>query len=409
MKYANLIVKGTRLRNYGEDIQIHAIKKLYEYMGIDYNEVVRITPSELFDYSGEEYLIVPINFPFWGRYEKLPHKIIPVFLGISVVGDSIIDSMRMREFQPIGCRDQRSFEILCNHGLEAYLNGCLTVTLPKRCDSISANKVFIVDVCDELLSYIPEDIKKDAEFVTHVFYDREVSEEESMSVYERYKREAGMVITSRLHCAVPCMAYGIPVVYAPKIISTRSVWLQKLIPVYDESMYEEIDWNPAVVDIEDLKKKILRYAANRIRETRDKVLLRYEISEFYEDFTYSKGTPDDMYAPIAYMKENWKADEEIEYIIWGVSQTAEALYEYIEENYKHAALTGVVDMYKHITFRGVESEGIKLLERKKDVLVFVTAESANAVALETFQKLGVDRYVLCWQNPNYRMIRGTER
>ena len=75
MRFANLIVKGTRLRNYGEDIQLHAIKRLYEYMGIDYDEVVRISPNELFSYNGKEYLILPINFPLWGKYEKLSHKI----------------------------------------------------------------------------------------------------------------------------------------------------------------------------------------------------------------------------------------------------------------------------------------------------------------------------------------------
>lgn len=408
MRFANLIVKGTRLRNYGEDIQLHAIKRLYEYMGIDYDEVVRISPNELFSYNGKEYLILPINFPLWGKYEKLSHKIIPVFLGISIVGESIIESMRMREFQPIGCRDQRSVEILRNKGLEAYLNGCLTITLPKRQENVGTGKVFIVDICDELLSRVPEEIRRDAEFVTHLYFDREVSEAESMAMYERYQREAAMVITSRLHCAVPCIAYGIPVIYAPKVISTRSVWLQNIIPIYDESMYDEIDWSPKVVNVEDLKERVLRNAANRVRETYNKVVLPYGISEFYEDYTYNKGTPDDLYLPMAYMKEHWKTDDEVEYIIWGVTQTAETLYDYICVQYKHAKLVGVVDAFKHIVFQGIESRGLELLESKKDVLVFVTAESANATATDVFRRLGKENYVLCWQNPNYSMTRGTK-
>lgn len=408
MKYANLIhSQETRLRNYGGDIQIHAIRKLYEYMGIDYNEVVRITPNEIFDYRGKEYLVLPINYTFWGRYENISNKIIPVFLGLSIVGSSAIDSMRLRKFQPIGCRDQRSLEILRNNGVEAYLNGCMTVTLPRRGKiGVDANKVFIVDVCDELLEHVPENLKQDAEFVTHVYYDRKIDEAESLAVYERYQREARLVITARLHCAVPCLAYGIPVIYAPKIISTRSVWLQNLIPVYDESTFDKIDWNPAAIDIEGLKEKILHNAADKVREAYDKAKQHYEISEFYEDFTYEKGTPDDLYIAMAYMKEHWNELDEIEYIVWGMTQTAETLIEYIQKNYRNAKLVGIIDAYKRVLFQGIESEGTELLKRKKDAVVFVAAESANAMALDIFREMAIDKYVLCWTNPNYKLKRG---
>ena len=85
MKFANLITKGDKVKNYGDDMQVHAIKLLYEYMGINYSDVVRITINELFTYDGEEYLIVPINLPFLGRYPAISPKIIPVYLGISVL------------------------------------------------------------------------------------------------------------------------------------------------------------------------------------------------------------------------------------------------------------------------------------------------------------------------------------
>ena len=49
----------------GDDMQLLAIENLYKYMGIDYNEVVRIPFSELSTYSGE-YVILPLSFPFYG-------------------------------------------------------------------------------------------------------------------------------------------------------------------------------------------------------------------------------------------------------------------------------------------------------------------------------------------------------
>ena len=91
MKFANLIIEGvSKIRNYGDDIQLYSIKLLYEYMGIDYREVVRLPLEELFSYDGEEYLILPINYPFWGgQYHPISPKIIPVifFLNFSILNN----------------------------------------------------------------------------------------------------------------------------------------------------------------------------------------------------------------------------------------------------------------------------------------------------------------------------------
>lgn len=301
MKYANLISRGTRLRNYGEDIQLLAIEYLYQYMGIPYNEVVRITPEELFTYNGDEYLLLPINWPFWGSYSRLSDKIIPVYLGISAVGNSITESMRFKEFEPIGCRDQRTFEICRKNGIEAYINGCMSLALPKS--EKKGEKVYIVDVCDELLEYIPQEFKKDAIHKTHVFYNREIGEEESAGVYQEYRENARLVISSRLHCIVPCVAYGIPVIYASKNLSTRSNWLKSIIPLYDEKNFQFIDWYPEPVEIEDLKRVMLRNAANRVRETWNKFFLQCSLSERFYDKENSNIIPEDLRESIEYMEK----------------------------------------------------------------------------------------------------------
>lgn len=408
MKYANLIIeKTTRLRNYGEDIQIHAIKNLYEYMGIDYKHVVRISPQELFTYDGDEYLVVPINYPFFGQYERLAPKIIPVYLGISFLGisENLIENLRMREFSPIGCRDQRTLEILQKKNVDAYLNGCMTITLPKVENRDNANKIYLVDVCDELVEYIPEKLKRNAEYRTHVFYDRVVTEEESMAAYEEYRQNAKLVITSRLHAAVPCAAYGIPVVYAPKRRTTRSAWLQKLMPVYDESTFMNINWSPRPLEIEGLKKIILKNAAERVQEVWNKYFLRCSISERYYDKELRNQISEDMYAPVKFMEDNWKSESSCAYIIWGITQTSETLYQYISENYKNASLIGVIDLYRKVNFNGVISGGLEQLNEVKDVTVFVAAESANALAIDYFEKTGITNYVICMNNENYKMNR----
>ena len=401
MKYANIINKGTRLRNYGEDIQLLAIQNLYDYMGIPQDEIVRITPEELFTYDGEEYLLLPINWPFWGSYSRLSSKIIPVYLGISAVGDSIIDSMRFRDFAPIGCRDQRTFEICKKNGIDAYINGCMSLTFPKA-DKKGKN-IYIVDVCEELLQYIPQEFKEVAIYKTHVFYNREIQEEESAQLYQEYRENARLIISSRLHCIIPCIAYGVPVIYASKNLSTRSNWLKNLIPIYDEKSFADIDWNPQPVEIEDLKDKMLQNAANRIRQAWNKFYLPCSLNEIFFDKDNDDLIPEDLRESIKYLEKHWSKDKSYKYIIWGITQTAESLYEYIQKNYCNAKCVGAIDVYRKINFKGMETSGIEILNGIKDVVVFVAAESIHDMALKTFKEKKICNYVLCWKNYNYKM------
>ncbi len=403
MKYANLITRKADLRNVGDDIQNIAIENLYRYMGVPTEEVVRITDKDIFSYDGDEYLILPINGPFWGIYEKISPKIIPVYLGIAALGgDSIVESMRFREFQPIGCRDQRTFEECQKRGIQAYINGCMTLTLPKT--GVKGNKIYIVDVCEELLEYIPEEIKENAIYKTHVFYNKDVSQADAEKCYQEYKDNACLIISSRLHCIVPCIAFGIPVVYAAKNLSTRANWLKKLIPIYDKSKFGEIDWNPKTVEIESLKKIMLENAANRIKETWNKYYPICGMTEFFEDEEQEKLIPEDLIVATEYIQKNWKKDREYKYLIWGVTQTAENLYTFIEESEYKAELVGIIDIYRKVNFLGIESAGLeKLDDIDENVVIFLAAESAHKYALKVFKEKNIHNYVLCWLNPNYKI------
>ncbi len=411
MKFANLKVdcerESSRMRNCGDDLQLYAIENLYNYMGIDYDQVVRITVQELFSYDGDEYLILPINYPLYGSYHKISDKIIPVYLGLSILSDSVIKPLRLKEFEPIGCRDQHTFETLRNSGVKAYLNGCMTLTLPKAELSDSQDKVFIADVCDELLPYIPAHLKENAEFQTHLMYHRYVSEEEALGIYEKYKKEAKLVITSRLHCAVPCLAFGIPVIYACKSISFRSIWLQKILPLYDIHSFKDIDWDPQPVNIEKWKDIILKNASEMIYKKVDEYSSLIKISEFYEDKTSINYEFESMRHPIEYMQKNWEDDKNISYIIWGMTQTAEMLYQYISKNYKNADLIGVIDLYREKDFHGIMSSDLSILEQiNTNTYIFVAVESANVMAVNTFKSLNIKNYVLCWEKQDYKLPVG---
>ena len=401
MKYAYLVSSGSSERNYGDDIQMYAVKQLYQYMGISEKELVPITTKDLFEYSGKEYLIVPINIPFWGKYSSLSEKIIPVYLGISVLNASVAKSLKWKEFEPIGCRDQRTLEIVRSCGVEAYLNGCMSLTLPKAKNRESASKVYIVEVCEELMEAIPKELKEGAVYKKQQFWGREVTEEEALLAYDEYQREAKLVITSRLHCAVPCVAFGIPVILAMKQESFRMGWLHKLIPIYKESEFDSIDWNPQPVDVENLKELIKENAIRRLREAWDEYNLRYSISEFYEDKLRDDIYVEGMYEPVEFIKANWNKEKGHKYVIWGATQTADDLYEYIQKNYKKAELVGVIDIYNEFEIYGTRTGKLEVLEKvDSDTTVFVTAEKASEMAQTLFHQKNIKNFVICWRNRN---------
>lgn len=408
MKFANLIMKNTISRNYGDDIQNYSIRLLYERMGVDYTDVVRITHQEMFTYDGDEFLILPINYPLFGFWEKLSPKIIPVYLGVALLDESVTGCLRFNEFAPIGCRDQRTYEICIEKGIPAYINGCMSLTLPQRDTTKEYKKVYIVDVCDELYEYIPEEIKKDACYKTHHYYNKELSEEEILAEYQEYSDNAKLVITSRLHCASPCVAYGIPVIYARKIFSKRSTWLSNIIPVYSEKDFNRIDWHPVAPNVEHIKDIMIQNAIERIQSAWDQNFKKCRLTEIFESEREKEAVAEDINYPAEYMNNHWDKNREIPYIIWGITQTSVSLYKYISANYPNAKLVGVIDLYRKSQFLGVLTGGLDLVDKYRDAVVFVTALAIKPMAEEYFSKMGKVNYVFCWEDKNH-VIRGNDQ
>lgn len=396
MKFANLVLdKNKKMENIGDWAQIFAIENLYRYMGIDYKNVVRINISDLNSYDGET-VVLPINFPFYGHY-KLSPKIIPVFLGISVMSGSVAEGLRMGQYQPIGCRDIHSLQEIQKRGLEAYYGGCLTIAFPKRDTKIKGNKIFIVDVPDDVVEKFPEYIRQDAEYIKHVNYNEQCKgEEKAKEIYKRYWKEAKLVITSRIHCAQPCIAAGIPVVFICKTVSFRYEVLRQFVPIYTLENIDRIDWNPPSVDIEDLKDMLLENASIRVRETFNKYERIYEINDFY-----SKGNKliykiDSVWAFEEYIKEKYNESEKFSYILWGKTQIADVFYNWMTENYPNATLELIIDISSRDIFYGHVPIGVEGLEGKSDIPVFVTAGAANTMAIEQFRIYGIKKYVMCY-------------
>ncbi len=408
MKFANIIMKREGRCTVGDDIQLLAIENLYNYMGIDYRDVIRIPFNELATYDGE-YVVLPISFPLYGYSHEnfitcFSPKIIPVFLGFATMVQNYCkeDLQYLKKYEPIGCRDQYTMEGLRKNNINAYLNGCMTITLPKfRNGYDGKKKVYCVDLTDDLIEKIPKDILPDCVFKNHVYMSDECengTEEKAKEVYKEYIDNAKMVVTTRMHATLPCLAFGIPVILAKKRLSIRFPIIEKLIPIYTSDEYENINWYPNFIEIEELKKKLLDSAAKQLWNAYHKYEDIMDISFFYENKSIRDVYIDNFSDVIPFIEKTYNYNETFEYILWGVTQTAELVHTYIENNYPKAKLIGIIDQYKKINFLGMSTSDKSILNNFKNSICIVCAGAAMPEAKQYCKSIDFNNIFSCWED-----------
>lgn len=318
MKYGRLVftrmLVSPTLCNVGDIIQSTAIDLIYKDMGISPKEIVDIGVEELGAYHGEK-VILPINgyFLYSAEYPAFPTSpdIIPVFLGLY---NTSRQYLRHKEFWkkngPIGCRDEATRQAMRKRGYDAYLLGCMTITLPRRTREPEHPKVFLVDAHSSIFQYIPDHLKQNLVWVTHdIPVDQTVGEKQQRAdmqnktyqIYKRYAEEAGLVITSRLHCAAPCIAMGIPVIVVKDSYDDRFGWLDKFVHLYTPDEFDQIDWKPRVLNLEDHKRRLIELAETMIRQHVD----REELSQIDAFYMQRKRKP--LKAPLLVRGYKWLA------------------------------------------------------------------------------------------------------
>lgn len=272
--------------NLGDCVQNLAVRNIYAKANIADADLHKVNRDEIPTYDGPECKLVMQGW--FGDYVgtfPLPwtDKIHPIFIGFHLNKSNNTRErflheeihLRMKEYQPIGCRDRNTRDFLRSHGLDAYFSGCMTLTFDRRATEPRNGKIFIVDLRPGLKKRLPNRILKQADFsITHqYFWDKypitksaaDKFEADAEKVLARYKNEAKLVITSRIHVAMPCVAMGIPVVFitdAPN--DERFDVLRGILPVYTKHDIRFINWNPGAVDNTEMKNAIINNAIAQI-------------------------------------------------------------------------------------------------------------------------------------------------
>lgn len=192
-----------------------------------------INREELSKYSGPKTKLI-MNGWFMHRPENWPPSpnIVPLFVSVHftkkaaavVLDDAEVSYLKKFE---VGARDFSTLSLLKAKGINAFFSGCLTLTLGNSYRHRPGEEIYFIDVLFKpqffgrrkriLQRLFGKEVVKSAAQISHVYLARDYRTEDSrfqladrlLKLYENAK----LVITSRLHCALPCLAMGTPVIY----------------------------------------------------------------------------------------------------------------------------------------------------------------------------------------------------
>ncbi|GAA4114423.1 hypothetical protein GCM10022393_13820 [Aquimarina addita] len=213
--------------------------------------------ERLADYSGEEIQLIMNGWFTHNHSNWVPDNAIdPLFVSFhmnSTAAPFMLSDKGiayLKKHAPIGCRDKFTAKTLNEKGIEAYFTGCLTLTLDnyKVDDSERGNEIYIVDpfynyptnekvfltakhfvksiingnlfklgkIQKQLEKVVDKEVLEIANYVTQVKPKGKETDEEKFAYAEECMKKyakAKLVITSRIHCALPCLAMGTPVIF----------------------------------------------------------------------------------------------------------------------------------------------------------------------------------------------------
>ena len=252
MKYGLLSYdENKRSFNVGDNVQSLAAKQFLPKVDTYVNR------EKLADYKGEQLKLIMNGWFTHNTTNWVPSDLIdPIFVSFHMNNTAAPAMLSekgiayLKKHEPIGCRDKFTADTLKEKGIDAYFSGCLTLTLDtyKVDDSERGDKIYIVDPLynyprtektfyntkttiksilntkafqlgkkkKHLKRFVSEELLNSAEFINQEPPANTYTEDEKFEMAEDLLKKyakAKLVITSRIHCALPCLAMGTPVIF----------------------------------------------------------------------------------------------------------------------------------------------------------------------------------------------------
>lgn len=318
MKYGLIVYKDTE--NIGDDVQSYVASKYLprvDYI-IDRDDVTSFIPKK------KEYVATIMNAWWMNKKFNWPPSpyIYPKMISMHFTHyDTIyhIDQKHittgygkkyLKKYEPIGCRDSYTKKILQDNGINSYFSGCMTLTLDRFENIEKEDYILLVDVTDAIYEKIKTMTNKRIERITNNRDSKEYSKldwETRRKYVEDYLKtiqKASIVITPRLHCALPSLALQTPVLLIDYSLNNdrTSDFLSLLYTVTEEEFLKE-KTNYDINNPKDNKKDYLKIRKklekecydfiNEIEKSEEKIKEELpdieQYSEFVERNNFQKG------------------------------------------------------------------------------------------------------------------------
>lgn len=148
-----------------------------------------------------------------------PSNINPIFISFHISKDYLINNSEsvkyLKKHAPIGCRDKTTVDKCKRVGIDAYFSGCLTLTM----DSLKTSTdgpIYVVD------SKSPNSQIVNVSHSPHFGTNSELFKK-AYNLLIQYSK-AQKIVTSRLHCCLPCLAMNKQVIFkSPSGVSTKLI------------------------------------------------------------------------------------------------------------------------------------------------------------------------------------------
>lgn len=405
MKYAKFVNTQlveynaiTGMINIGDNIQSHAMDILFRYAGIDKKNILEIPFYGSSKTDEPCYLIAHGHF---GRQYDMDFmnnpEICPIFIGFACKDFYFTpeEIAYFKKYEPILCRDEFTKNVLRRYDIEAYISGCLTTTLGRRDeeDNGTRDRYYFVDVKDNYLKLVPERIKENAVFTSQNLYVERMDdsamkwgEQQMLERLEEYKKNAKIVITSKLHCMTPCAAMGIPTIAVGNNFSYRFSFVDMFLDAYDEEHFRSYDWKvpEQKQDMELVKSLLLDIGKSMILKSPDMDKIR-QLDQLYTNrnkWEYCSGIKKQL-------REAFRDRKSPRYILWGASSGGYAVCQAIREVWPENEMLGIVDSFAEGIFAGQKvQKPQETIMKYPDAVVIISTLSGRKDAEEFLSGIG---------------------
>lgn len=296
MKYGLLIYKDTD--NIGDDIQSYAASQFLPH--IDYF----IDRENMMNFVSDDGKQVKTIMNAWYIHDKYRFDfspfIYPLFVSMHLkkfpyvdgltIGSTYITNQTqntLRKYGPVGARDINTKKLLDNLDIPNYFSGCLTLTIKKFKNVKKSDYICAVNISDKELKILKTKTSKKIITINQDIERGSLSElsweERKSKVIELLKLYQGaeFVVTTKLHCALPCLALETSVlVLYDKYFDDRMKTFKKFFNYVDRHNFKDIDItkikNPKLYL--QLRNSLIKVVKNFVNEEVN--LMKYDIKTY---------------------------------------------------------------------------------------------------------------------------------